>query len=130
MGGGGVYPIADLKDLEGLKAGAKNPAPASALGPGRAPRRTPAQISMFDGYNFDGAKAYKDSKLCLMMLSNLLHDRYHRQTGIAFSAIYPGCIAESPLFREKRPWRRAARPPGGGHGPGARTGSESTSPFS
>jgi light-dependent protochlorophyllide reductase len=47
VGGGGVYPIADLKQLEGLKAGAKNP------------------ISMFDGYNFIGAKAYKDSKLCL-----------------------------------------------------------------
>ena len=52
-----VYPIADLKDLKGLKAGASNP------------------ISMFDGYNFDGAKAYKDSKLCLMMTSNLLHDK-------------------------------------------------------
>uniref|UniRef100_A0A7S2C0R5 protochlorophyllide reductase n=1 Tax=Haptolina brevifila TaxID=156173 RepID=A0A7S2C0R5_9EUKA len=88
VGGGGVYPIADLKELDGLKAGAKNP------------------ISMFDGYNFDGAKAYKDSKLCLMMTSNLLHDRYHKQTGIAFSSIYPGCIAESPLFREKRPWFR------------------------
>jgi len=25
VGGGGVYPIADLKELEGLKAGAKNP---------------------------------------------------------------------------------------------------------
>ena len=88
VGGGGVYPIADLKELEGLKAGAKNP------------------ISMFDGYNFIGAKAYKDSKLCLMMTSNMLHDRYHRQTGISFSSIYPGCIAESPLFREKRPWFR------------------------
>mmetsp|Transcript_7209 Transcript_7209/g.21158 ORF Transcript_7209/g.21158 Transcript_7209/m.21158 type:complete len:673 (-) Transcript_7209:1156-3174(-) len=88
VGGGGVYPIADLKDLEGLKAGAKNP------------------VSMFDGYNFDGAKAYKDSKLCLMMLSNMLHDKYHKQTGISFSSIYPGCIAESPLFREKRPWFR------------------------
>jgi len=88
VGGGGVYPIADLKRLEGLKAGAKNP------------------ISMFDGYNFDGAKAYKDSKLCLMMTSNLLHDMYHKQTGIAFSSIYPGCIAESPLFREKRAWFR------------------------
>jgi len=88
VGGGGVYPIADLKQLEGLKAGAKNP------------------ISMFDGYNFIGAKAYKDSKLCLMMLSNLLHDKYHKQTGIAFSSIYPGCIAESPLFREKRAWFR------------------------
>ncbi|KAL1508647.1 hypothetical protein AB1Y20_004743 [Prymnesium parvum] len=88
VGGGGVYPIADLKQLDGLKAGAKNP------------------ISMFDGYNFDGAKAYKDSKLCLMMTSNMLHERYHKQTGIAFSSIYPGCIAESPLFREKRPWFR------------------------
>ncbi|KAG8461206.1 hypothetical protein KFE25_002395 [Diacronema lutheri] len=88
VGGGGVYPIADLKELEGLKAGARNP------------------VSMFDGYNFIGAKAYKDSKLCLMMLSNTLHDKYHKQTGIAFSSIYPGCIAESPLFREKRPWFR------------------------
>jgi len=88
VGGGGVYPIADLKKLEGLKAGAKNP------------------ISMFDGYDFIGAKAYKDSKLCLMMFSNMLHDRYHRQTNIAFSSIYPGCIAESPLFREKRAWFR------------------------
>lgn len=88
VGGGGVYPIADLKELEGLKAGAKNP------------------ISMFDGYSFVGAKAYKDSKLCLMMLSNTLHDKYHKQTGIAFSSIYPGCIAESPLFREKRAWFR------------------------
>ena len=26
-------------------------------------------------------QAYKDSKLCLMMLSNLLHDKYHKQTG-------------------------------------------------
>eukprot|EP00966_Prymnesium_polylepis_P294842 6808866-Prymnesium_polylepis.1 len=57
VGGGGVYPVADLKELDGLKAGARNP------------------ISMFDGYNFDGAKAYKDSKLCLMMTSNMLHDR-------------------------------------------------------
>lgn len=88
VGGGGVYPIADLKDLDGLKLGAKNP------------------ISMIDGYNFNGAKAYKDTKLCLMMLSNMLHARYHRQTGIAFSSIYPGCIAESPLFREKREWFR------------------------
>jgi NAD(P)-dependent dehydrogenase (short-subunit alcohol dehydrogenase family) len=38
VGGGGVYPIADLKDLEGLAQGAKQP------------------ISMMDGYNFNGAK--------------------------------------------------------------------------
>lgn len=88
VGGGGVYPIADLKELEGLKAGFKNP------------------VSMIDGYNFDGAKAYKDSKLALMMTSNILHDKFHKQTGISFSSIYPGCIAESPLFREKRAWFR------------------------
>lgn len=61
---------------------------------------------MADGYGFDGAKAYKDSKLCLMMMSNVLHSKYHKLTGIAFSSIYPGCIAESPLFREKRAWFR------------------------
>jgi len=88
VGGGGVYPIADLKDLKGLEAGAKNP------------------VAMVDGYEFNGAKAYKDSKMCIMMTANELHDRYHKATGIAFSSIYPGCIAESPLFREKRPWFR------------------------
>mmetsp|Transcript_16867 Transcript_16867/g.24704 ORF Transcript_16867/g.24704 Transcript_16867/m.24704 type:complete len:568 (+) Transcript_16867:156-1859(+) len=88
VGGGGVYPIADLKNLDGFKAGFDNP------------------IAMADGYGFDGAKAYKDSKLCLMMLSNFLHAKYNKVTGIAFSSIYPGCIAESPLFREKRAWFR------------------------
>lgn len=61
---------------------------------------------MADGYGFDGAKAYKDSKLCLMMMSNVLHAKYHKISGVAFSSIYPGCIAESPLFREKRKWFR------------------------
>ena len=41
-----------------------------------------------------------------MMMSNFLHAKYHRNTGIAFSSIYPGCIAETPLFREKRAWFR------------------------
>jgi len=88
VGGGGVYPIADLKNLDGFSAGFDNP------------------IAMADGYGFNGAKAYKDSKLCLMMISNVLHARYHKLSGIAFSSIYPGCIAESPLFREKRKWFR------------------------
>mmetsp|Transcript_7921 Transcript_7921/g.11811 ORF Transcript_7921/g.11811 Transcript_7921/m.11811 type:complete len:596 (-) Transcript_7921:355-2142(-) len=88
VGGGGVYPIADLKNLDGFDAGFRNP------------------IAMADGYGFIGAKAYKDSKLCLMMLANVLHAKYNKQTGIAFSSIYPGCIAESPLFREKRGWFR------------------------
>lgn len=88
VGGGGVYPIANLHELSGFEAGFKKP------------------ICMADGYAFDGAKAYKDSKLCLMMLSNVLHAKYHKLTGITFSSIYPGCIAESPLFREKRKWFR------------------------
>jgi len=61
---------------------------------------------MADGYTFNGAKAYKDSKLCLMMLANTLHAKYNKITGVSFSSIYPGCIAESPLFREKRAWFR------------------------
>lgn len=92
VGGGGVYPIADLKDLEGLELGCKSP------------------IAMMDGYNFNGAKAYKDTKLACMMTANMLHERFHRSTGIAFSSVYPGCIAESPLFREKRPWFRKLFP--------------------
>jgi protochlorophyllide reductase len=88
VGGGGVYPIADLHDLAGFKKGFKNP------------------ISMADGYSFLGAKSYKDSKLCLMMMANFLHTKYHKLTGISFSSMYPGCIAESPLFREKRAWFR------------------------
>jgi protochlorophyllide reductase len=88
VGGGGVYPIADLHELEGFKLGGKNP------------------VEMPDGRNFNGAKAYKDSKLMIMMMSNILHEKYHRATGISFSSIYPGCIAASPLFREKRQWFR------------------------
>jgi len=88
VGGGGVYPIADLKQLEGFKTGFRNP------------------ISMADGYGFIGAKAYKDSKLALMMTSNFLHSKFHKSHGVSFSSIYPGCIAETPLFREKRAWFR------------------------
>ncbi len=32
-------------------------------------------IAMIDGYNFNGAKAYEDSKMCIMMLTNILHER-------------------------------------------------------
>lgn len=88
VGGGGVYPIADLKQLDGFKAGFSNP------------------VAMADGYGFIGAKAYKDSKLCLMMMSNFLHSKFNKSHGITFSSIYPGCIAETPLFREKRAWFR------------------------
>jgi len=81
----GTYPRADLGTLDGLKAGLVNP------------------VSMLDGYNYDGSKSYKDSKLCVSMLATALHERYHKQTGIAFSTIHPGMIENSALFKDKQP---------------------------
>lgn len=86
IAGGLVYPRADLGDLDGFKQG-----------PG---------FEMADGGNFFGAKAYKDSKVCNMMTVQELHRRYHESTNITFSSLYPGCIAETGLFREKRGWFR------------------------
>jgi len=85
---GGKIPIpapADLGDLQGLAAGFKAP------------------ISMIDGKPFKAGKAYKDSKLCNMMTSRELHRRYHEQTGIVFNTLYPGCVADTPLFRNSYP---------------------------
>lgn len=92
VGGGLVYPQADLGNLKGLEQGMKKP------------------VEMADGKPFFGAKAYKDSKVCNMMTVSELHRRYHNATGITFSSMYPGCIAETSLFREKRPWFRKAFP--------------------
>lgn len=92
VGGGLVYPRADLGNLSGLEEGGTKP------------------IAMADGKPFFGAKAYKDSKVCNMMTVSELHERYHEKTGIVFSSMYPGCIAETALFREKRTWFRKAFP--------------------
>jgi len=92
VGGGLVYPRADLGKLEGFAEGGKNP------------------VAMVDGKPFFGAKAYKDSKVCNMMTVSELHRRYHEDTGITFSSMYPGCIAETALFREKRSWFRKIFP--------------------
>jgi protochlorophyllide reductase len=85
---GGKIPIpapADLGDLQGLAAGFKAP------------------IAMIDGKPFKAGKAYKDSKLCNMMTSRELHRRYHTSTGIIFNTLYPGCVADTPLFRNSYP---------------------------
>jgi len=89
IGGGLVYPRANLGDLTGLEQ----------MGSGAV---------MVDGPDvaFDGAKAYKDSKVLNMMTVRELHRRFHDETGIVFSSMYPGCIAETNLFREKRQWFR------------------------
>lgn len=92
VGGGLVYPQADLGKLQGFEKGAQKP------------------ISMADGKPFFGAKAYKDAKVCNMMTVAELHRRYHDSTGIVFSSMYPGCIAETALFREKREWFRKLFP--------------------
>ncbi|MCP9774790.1 protochlorophyllide reductase [Cyanobium sp. HWJ4-Hawea] len=81
---GGKIPIpapADLGDLAGFKAGFKAP------------------IAMANAKPFKPGKAYKDSKLCNMITTQELHRRLHAQTGIVFSSLYPGCVADTPLFR-------------------------------
>ncbi|OBV11559.1 protochlorophyllide reductase [Erythrobacter dokdonensis] len=81
---GGKIPIpapADLGDLEGLEAGFRDP------------------VAMIDGKPFKPGKAYKDSKLALMIMSRELHARFHDKTGIIFATLYPGCVADTPLFR-------------------------------
>ena len=82
---GGKVPIpapADLGQLQGLEAGFLAP------------------FAMIDGKAFKPGKAYKDSKLCNMIISRELHRRYHRQTGIIFNTLYPGCVADTALFRD------------------------------
>jgi len=81
---GGKVPIpapANLGDLEGLEAGFKAP------------------VAMIDGKPFKPGKAYKDSKLCNMIISRELHRRYHASTGVIFNTLYPGCVADTALFR-------------------------------
>lgn len=81
---GGKIPIpapADLGDLAGFEAGFQAP------------------TSMADGQRFKPGKAYKDSKLCNMITTQELHRRLHGSTGIIFTSLYPGCVADTPLFR-------------------------------
>lgn len=92
---GNVPPKANLGDLRGLASG------LNGLN----------SSTMIDGGEFDGAKAYKDSKVCNMLTMQELHRRYHEETGIAFASLYPGCIATTGLFREHVPLFRLLFPP-------------------
>jgi protochlorophyllide reductase len=83
--GGKIPPQPDLGDLKGFAEGFKEP------------------ISMIDGKKFEPVKAYKDSKVCNILTMRELHRRYHESTGITFSSLYPGCVAETPLFRNHYP---------------------------
>ncbi len=80
---GGKIPIpapADLGDLSGFNQGFMSP------------------ISMASGKKFKPGKAYKDSKLCNMITTQELHRRY-KDSPILFSSLYPGCVANTKLFR-------------------------------
>jgi protochlorophyllide reductase len=83
--GGKIPPRPDLGDLKGFEEGFKEP------------------HSMVDGKKFEPVKAYKDSKVCNVLTMRELHRRYHEQTGITFSSLYPGCVATTALFRNHYP---------------------------
>ena len=92
---GGKIPIPappDLGNLEGFEAGFKDP------------------VTMINGKKFKPGKAYKDSKLCNVLTMRELHRRYHQSTGIIFSSLYPGCVADTPLFRNHYPLFRKIFP--------------------
>ena len=84
---GGRIPIpapADLGDLSGFKNGFLSP------------------ISMANGKKFKPGKAYKDSKLFNMVTVQELSKRYSKER-IIINSIYPGCVADTNLFRDT-PW--------------------------
>lgn len=83
--GGKIPPRPDLGDFEGFEAGFKDP------------------VTMADGKKFESVKAYKDSKVCNVLTVRELHRRYHESTGITFTSLYPGCVADTPLFRNHYP---------------------------
>ena len=83
--GGKIPPRPDLGNLEGFADGFKEP------------------ISMIDGKEFEPVKAYKDSKVCNVLTMRELDRRYHDSTGIVFTSLYPGCVADTPLFRNHYP---------------------------
>lgn len=83
--GGKIPPQPDLGELQGFAEGFKEP------------------VTMVDGKTFEPVKAYKDSKVCNILTMRELHRRYHESTGITFTSLYPGCVAETPLFRNHYP---------------------------
>lgn len=46
-----------------------------------------------------------------MLTMGEMHRRFHKDTGVLFSSLYPGCIAETGLFREHYKLFRTLFPP-------------------
>lgn len=84
---GKVPPQANLGELEGMKGGFQS------------------GTRTIDGDSFEPTKSYKDSKVCNVLTMTEMHKRFSAD-GVVTSAVFPGCIAESELFREKRGWFR------------------------
>ena len=57
---------------------------------------------MANGKKFKPGKAYKDSKLCNMVTVQELSKRYPAEK-IIVNSLYPGCVADTKLFRDT-PW--------------------------
>lgn len=86
---GKIPPVADLGTLDGMASG---------------------MTTTIDGLDFEPTKAYKDSKVCNAVVMREMNKRYGKTRGITVTAMFPGCIAESPLFRQKRGWFRKLFP--------------------
>lgn len=39
-------------------------------------------------------------QVCNMLTMREMHKRFHEKTGVTFASLYPGCIAETGLFRD------------------------------
>jgi hypothetical protein len=46
-----------------------------------------------------------------MLTMGEMHRRFHKDSGVVFSSLYPGCIAETGLFREHYKLFRTLFPP-------------------
>ena len=88
---GKIPPQADLGNLAGFAQGFKAP------------------VSMADAGKFESPKAYKDAKVCNMLTVRAMDKRFG-DTGISFESLYPGCIAETQLFRNHNSFFRSVFP--------------------
>ena len=58
-----------------------------------------------------GAQEPRPMQVCNMLTVREMHRRLHEKTGVTFSSLYPGCIAETGLFREHYSLFRTLFPP-------------------
>lgn len=119
---GNIPPQADLGDLQGFDAGFKYPNVMINGGEWEAPKaykdakacRSPLSFSFGSlahlgsslqppygyGHRPWGRLVTRSTvQVCNMLTVREMHKRYHDATGVTFATLYPGCIAETGLFR-------------------------------